>query len=112
MVKRAEVVNEIRLQAGGHAIEDMYLEPAFPRDERGEQPDRTGAGHQHRLRIPGRRSAAEPIDLVPGFRDDTRRLQQDAQRTERRIERDHEPWFQPEPFRTVTVAFFDPTLRV
>ena len=73
----AERAHELGLRSARVAVIDMHVEAALRAEQRGEQPDRAGAGDQHAAR----RRVVEPpdaIDMVPGLGDDAGRLQQHA----------------------------------
>ena len=49
VIGRAERAHEIRLRPGLDPIEHVHLEPVLLADQRRQQADRPGAGHEHRL---------------------------------------------------------------
>ena len=78
-------MRQLRLRAVIVAVEDVHLVAALHAHQRGEQPDRSGAGDQRAAR---RRGFEPPhaIDVVPRLGDHARRLEQHAEQAERAID--------------------------
>ena len=69
--------NKVGLHPRGHLVQDMDLQAPLCAEQCGEKADRAGTGYQHDTRLPFG-SRADPEDMVPGFRHNGCRLQQDA----------------------------------
>jgi hypothetical protein len=60
------------------------VEPVLPCDKGGQQTDRSGARDERGLRLP-EGALADRYDLLPGFGDNRRGLEQYAQQTQRAV---------------------------
>jgi hypothetical protein len=67
--------DEVRLGSGVVQVQDVQLQTALRRQQRGEPPDRACAGHQRHPGPPGG-AGEDPLGLLPRLRQNRRRLQQ------------------------------------
>src|SRR6185295_4327383 len=91
------------------AIEHVHLESALCGEQRREQTDRPGAGDQRDARLPAR-ALTDPVDVIPALRDHAGRLEQDAERAERRRDGDGELGLETKTIGRVAVTLLDPAL--
>ncbi len=56
--------------------------------QRREQAERAAAGHQHPPRLPGVKTPADALDVIPGFGDNARRFEQHGKLAQLRIDLD------------------------
>ena len=111
VVLGAERAHRLRLHALGGAVEHVHLEVALLAHERGQQPDRAGAGHEHAL-VDRARARGDPVDLLPGLGEDARRLGEHAERAELVGDRDREVLLDGHELRAVAVERLDAPLGV
>ena len=111
VIRRPQGANQIGLGARFDAIEDVDLEPVLLANQRRQQADRSGAGDEHRVRLP-ERALADRVDLLPGLRDDGRGFQQHAEQAERRVDLHRVLGLDPPALRHEAVDFLDAALGV
>src|SRR5688500_8641622 len=112
MILPAQSADQLRLWSFLHAIEDVNVESTLTSHQRGEKPDRAGAGDEHGFRPPRVGTASDTLRMIPGLGDNTGRFDKHTERAERRSHRYGELRFQSEPLASKSVALLDAAFRV
>src|ERR1041385_3587883 len=112
MISSAQRAHEVWLGPGFGPIKDVEVAAALMRQQRSQEPDRPGSGHQHASRLPPRSTQPDPLDLIPGFRHDARGLQKDTAFVKSRIEVDDEIRFDSKAVGGITITTLDASLGV
>src|SRR5262249_18342908 len=89
VILRAKRSRELGLWAVIIMVVDVNLDSALHAEHCGQQANRSGAGDEHPFGIPVR-SHADPLDVLPRFGDDARRLHEHREQAERLVDRNDE----------------------